>query len=262
MALLWPTMACATPDVAPTSDLALLDMSTGAAATVVPDTREGFLAVLAPLPSDAVRVTYDVAGPGGLSGELEILLLPGGRRREAWLLELPLPDGATHRIESSAVQTEDYAWVGTGGDLEIERSPLGALADAYLGLPQSERRAVVESLDSFRLRIASARKNVASPDREILGVPCLATRLAAQDLCVWEETGLPLDYRGNAFSLRAREIVIDAPVPDDAFEVSAEVKREAPGPDMDPHESLRRLARQDYAELGPLLHPGLRLPLG
>jgi len=255
-------MACASPEVAPSSDLALLDMSTGIEATPAPDTREGFLAVLAPLPSDAVRVTYDVEGPGGLSGELEILLLAGGRRREAWVLELPLRDGATHRIESSAVQTEDYAWVGSGGDLEIERSPLGALADAYLGLPQSERRVIVDSLDSFRSRIASARKSVAAPDREILGVPCLSTRLAAQDLCVWEETGLPLDYRGNAFSLRAREVVMDAPIPPDAFLVSAEVKREAPGPDLDPHESLRRLARQDYAELGPLLHPGLRLPLG
>lgn len=254
--------ACEAEPEAPASDLSLFASSTPAGELVVPGSREGFLHVLAPMPSEGLAVSYVVSGPAGLSGSLEILVAPGGRRREAWSLELPMPDGESYWIEESAVQTEDYVWTGSGDGLEVQRAPLGAIADAYLRLPHAERKRVVESLDAFRRRIVDARVEHPGPQREVLGVPCLATRLAAQELCVWEETGLPLEYRGNAFSLELQSIDEQADVPEEAFAVPKAVERAAPSVDLDPEQSLRRLARRDYAELGPLLHAGLRLPLG
>lgn|GEM_PF-1619676 len=254
--------ACETDSEAPESDLSLFASSTPAGELVVPGSREGFLHVLAPMPSDGLTVSYVVSGPAGLNGSLEILVAPGGRRREVWSLELPMPDGESRWIEESATQTEDYIWTGSGDGLEVQRAPLGAIADAYLRLPHAERKQVVESLDAFRRRIVDARVEHPGPRREVLGVPCLATRLAAQELCVWEQTGLPLEYRGNAFSLELQSIDEHAEVPAHAFAVPAAVEQAAPSVDLDPAESLDRLARRDYAELGPLLHPGLRLPLG
>lgn len=262
LGLLVCVTACGSEPVPPTSDLALLAMSSSAALQAVPQTRDEFLDVLAPLPADGVRVDYEVQGPGGLTGVLQITMQPGGRRLERWVLELPLADGQTRRIEDSATQTADYIWTGQGDTLEVDRAPLGALADAYLALPDDERREVVDSLRDFRLRVDDARTHAPGPAREILGIACLSTRLAAQELCVWEQTGLPLDYRGNAFSLRATAIDLSPQVSAKTFAVPTEVQRSAPGPDLDPGESLRRLARRDYAELGPLLHPGLRLALG
>ncbi|MEM6995613.1 MAG: hypothetical protein AAF721_34195, partial [Myxococcota bacterium] len=261
-AVLAAAVACGPEAAAPTSDLGLLATASASTAARLPQTRTEFLDVVAPLPFDAVRVQYEVSGPGGLAGTLEILLKAGGERRESWMLQLPLAEGEVRTIAASAVQTADFVWAGTGDTLEVDRAPLGALADAYLALPSDERRRVIESLAAFRTRVDVARTDAPGTGREILDVPCLATRLAAQELCVWEATGLPLDYRGNAFVMRATAIETDATVPDGAFEVPAEVERNAPGPDLDPAESLARLAREDYAELGPLLHPGLRLPLG
>ncbi|MBL4684149.1 MAG: hypothetical protein JKY37_06145 [Nannocystaceae bacterium] len=262
LALVSMTLACASEPAAVVSDLALLATATSSAAERLPQTREEFLRTLSPLPFDAVRVTYAVQGPGGLAGTLEILLASGGRRRESWTLALPLPGGDVRTIAASAVQTADYIWTGTGEFLEVDRAPLGALADAYLKLPEDERRRVVESLDAFRSRVSWARVDAPGPGREVLGMPCLETRLAAQELCIWEATGLPLDYRGNAFAMQATTIETDARIPEGAFSAPMDVQRNAPAPDLDPAESLSRLARQDYGELGPLLHPGLRLPLG
>lgn len=228
----------------------------------LPTTREAFLRELAPAPADALQISYEVRGPAGLGGSLDIVLRPGGRRVERWRLSLPLPDGEERTIEGRAVQTEDYVWTGEGESLVVDRAPLGVLADAYVTLPIERQRRVVDGLRAFRAQLEVAREDDQATMREVLGVPCLETQLAAQSLCLWEETGLPLRYDGNVFTLRALAIDLDPTVDEWWFDVPPEVERSAPGPDLDPDASLQRLARQDYAELGPLLHPGLRLPLG
>ena len=251
--------ACADPAPHLDDRPELADHETG---EPLPTTREAFLHELAPAPSDALQISYEVSGPAGLGGSLEIVLRPGGRRVERWRLSLPLPDGEARTIEGRAVQTEDYVWTGEGESLVVDRAPLGVLADAYMTLSIQEQRRVVEGLRAFRAQLEVAREDDQATMREILGVPCLETQLAAQSLCLWEETGLPLTYDGNVFSLRALAIDLDPQVDDWWFEVPPEVEHNAPGPDLDPDASLQRLARRDYAELGPLLHPGLRLPLG
>lgn len=250
---------------APASELAIETEASAAPiaeALPIPDTREGFLRELAPLPSDAVQVSYEVEGPGGLSGTLEVLLQPGGLRREHWILDLPVPGGESESIEGESIQTSDFAWTGAPSRWTVERAPFGALADGYLGLAAEDRRAVIDSIRSFRDRLADARREHPGNAEEILGVSCLAVRLAAQELCVWEETGLPLRYAGNAFTLRALAIDLDPAIDAEAFAVPSDVEHAAPAPDLDPQASLQRLAERNYAELGPLLHPGLRLPLG
>lgn len=262
LSLLANVAACDLDPAPPTSDLSLLATASTIAAPPLPRTRAEFLAVMAPLPFAAVHIEYDVHGPGGLLGTLEVLVAPGGLRREHWSIELPVPDNKVRMIESSAVQTPDVAWAGQGDSLGVESAPLGALADAYLKLEPDLQQRVVDSLRRFRQRVAAARAQTPGPSRAVLGVPCLQTRLAAQELCIWEETGLPLETKGNAFGLTARRIDTDPEVGDDAFDVPAAVRRRAEPVAVDAAASLARLADEDYADLGPLLHPGLRLPVG
>lgn len=262
LALVSLGVACGGEAPAARSDLAMLTTAMPAWVQVAPDSRETFLEVFAPLPADAIAVQYGVEGPAGLHGTLEILVRPGGERRESWALSLPLPDGETRAIEGSAIQTADYGWVGEGDSLEVVRSPLGALADAYLALDAEGRARVIASVRAFRTRLAAAADRAAPPTEEILGVPCVPQRLAAQELCVWTPTGLPLRYQGTAFSLVALSIELSPSVPAGAFAVPPAVRQAAPRVELDAARSLERLVAEDYAELGPLLHPGLRLPLG
>ena len=89
---------------------------------------------------------------------------------------------------------------------------------------------------------------------------CLVTRVAAHRLCVWEETGLPLQYTGAAFDVVAQRIEIDAAIPEGAFELPPGGQRAPEQAPLDPAASLQRLAAGDVAELAILLQPGLRAP--
>ena len=96
-----------------------------------------------------------------------------------------------------------------------------------------------------------------TPNETIAGVECRVTRLASQDLCLWEATGLPLRYDGDAFELRAIRVELDPELGDRAFAID-----DLPAPDgsFDAEAALEALAHGSYGELGPWLHPGLRMP--
>ena len=93
----------------------------------------------------------------------------------------------------------------------------------------------------------------------IEGQSCLETRVAGHDLCIWEETGLPLRYQGLTFSVVAREITVDAPVHAGTFALPPGGKRATDDEAVfDPAQSVERLAKGNVAELARLLQPGLR----
>jgi hypothetical protein len=232
----------------------------------VPADREGFLAELAALPFDSVIVVYDVEGPAGLQGTLEVLARPGGYRRENWRLELPLsladPEPVVETIEGSMVQTPEVIWTeGIDGSPVRRPSPLGPLARAFTRLPQSERERVIHNLRDWRAELAAGRAEHPGEVHEVLGKPCLQSTVAGHALCVWEEAGLPLTYTGGPFSVVAKHIEHDVELGREAFTVpeGGQVPTDAPAA-FDPDAALSAVAQGDLAVLLPLLQPALRIP--
>lgn len=226
----------------------------------LPADRAAILRELAPLPSEALLVVYEVEGPGGVTGSLEVLARPGGFRRENWTIHVPLGEEGERQLDGSTVQTPDGVWI-EGADAPPTPSPLGALAEAWLALPEASRRAVVEQLRAHRHALALARAAETEPPEQILDRPCHVTRVATIELCLWEATGLPLRYASDGLRLRAIHVDEHASIGEQAFDpppsAGATVGR-VPG--LDPAAALARAAEGDLAELAPWLHPGLRLP--
>lgn len=223
----------------------------------LPGDRDQVLRVLAPLPSEALLVVYELTGPGGVTGSLEVLARPGGWRRENWTIHVPLGEEGSRRLDGSTVQTPDGVW--TEGSTAPAPSPLGALADAFLALPEGSQRAVLDQLRAHRHALALARAAEGEGAEQIVGVPCHVTRVATIEMCLWEQAGLPLRYHSDGLALRAIHVDQDASIGARAFEPppSQPAPRVAA---LDPAAVLRRAAEGDLVELAPWLHPGLRLP--
>lgn len=253
-------LACeSTPPVTP--DFPELQPPDSVTVIDVPESREAFLAELAPLPHASVSIAYEVTGPGGMHGTLELLAAPGGYRRETWSLSLPTAVGEPIAIAGSAIQTPDRSWTdAVEGAAVLSDVPLGAIADAYAKLDPQARRDITSTLRRFHADLAAGRRARPGNRARVQDRDCLVTRVAAHRLCVWEETGLPLQYTGAAFDVVAQRIEIDAPIPDGAFELPPGGQRAPEQTALDPAKSLERLAAGDVAELAILLQPGLRLP--
>ena len=173
----------------------------------VPQSRQEFVDLLQPLPDQALSVTYEIRGAGGLTGELEVTVQRGGLRREEWTVSVPI--GADERVQVSGqtVRNLDRVWsVSQGQDMILARSPVGALASAYMGLPPGEREQVATAVRSWHAEVRRASTD-ASQDREsVAGQPCQPLHIATQSVCLWEQTGLPLSYGAHQFELRATAI--------------------------------------------------------
>lgn len=263
-ALLLAPAAC---DQAPSASAELLDERLADVLPVVspnepaalPDDREAMLRALAPLPSDAILVVYEVEGPGGIEGSLEVLARPGGYRRENWTIHVPLGAEQERRLAGSIIQTPDGVFIEGSGAETFSPSPLGALADAALALDDDTLRGVLEQLDARRATLAQARSEAGSDSEHILDVPCHVTRVGTIEMCLWEDTGLPLRYASDGLQLHAVNIDDEASIGEHAFEVPFATTAATPA-GFDASDALRRLARGELAELSPYLHPGLRLP--
>jgi hypothetical protein len=254
-------LACeATPPAVP--DFSELQPPDRVLVSDLPETRDAFLAELAPLPFDAVKIAYEVTGPGGLHGTLELLATPGGYRREAWKLELPTTAIEPIAIEGAAIHTPDRTWTDAVDGAAIVRDvPLGDIADAYLELPPASRAEVAATLRRFHAELAAGRRARPGTRARVQDRDCLLTRVAAHRVCVWEETGLPLQYTGAAFDVVAQHVDVAPTVPRRAFELPPGARRATEDvPPLDPTRTLERLAAGDVAELAILLQPGLRLP--
>ncbi len=230
------------------------DAGVTASAAAIPATPEAVLAELAPLAGGAVVVVYDVIGPAGMTGSLEILAAAGGYRRDNWVIRLPLPDGP-REIRGSAIQTPDASWRAEGESVgAVEPGRLGALASAIVGLDPISRGAVIGEIQRFRDELALGRIEDPGERDTVAGVPCVRVRAGGGEVCTWEEAGLPLRYDGAAFSIVASHIEHGAELGTHAFDIPPDAARSplaAPTPDL--RSALAQVLAGDRAELVRLL---------
>lgn len=242
----------------------------GAAADqAVPSTRDEFLRLFARLPDAPIHVRYVVSGPR-MTGTLELWVDEGGYRREAWSLEMPssLEEGAELvAVAGLAIQTPQTLWSAVEGEPGTKtESPLGAIAGHYLSLSEEDRVAVVETLRTWSDAVDGARADSPGTTDTIAGVQCLEMHVGSQDLCLWEQAGLPLQYRGDAFVLEAQVVERHAELPVGAFELPPEAERaisqdmEEAGLDVDPKEAIEQLKSGNPGVSALALTPAFRLP--
>ncbi len=221
----------------------------------VPTTAQEFLETLLPAPNTAIFVSYDLEGPAGLTGELDIRLAPGGYAREDWSMHVPVSERDSETVGFVHIRTPEHElWQGdtVGGQ---HASMLRALAERYLALAPEHRRDVIATIERWHASLREARQLHPGDQRTILGTSCLWTRIAAQSSCTWEEAGILLHYEGNAFTIRATRIELDSTFDADPFALPrASSKRAYHDNDRTRHDGaldaiLQQLGRGDVTPL-------------
>jgi hypothetical protein len=232
----------------------------------LPASEAEFLVELAPLPdrASAIEVRYQITEITGsaLTGEMTVMLAAGGNRRERWELRTGTEAG---RLGTTGLRivTPDLVWIANeGAPGELSTNQLGALARAYLQLPEEARAPVVESIRAWHRMLAEQRTRDDSATAEVLGVTCLQTRIAAQNVCMWEETGLLLRYEGSAFRIEATQIDRAPKLEPDVFTLPPEAKTATPVAAAEPQyeQILRDIAGGSYGSVSALLFAGDALP--
>jgi len=225
-----------------------------------PTTPEALCAEFAPLPGGPVAVEYDVQGPGGMAGTMIVTLAEGGRRAESWSLTMPT-DESPVQIRGAAIVTTDLAWTDAAeGSAQTVPLPLGQLAGAFFELDAATQHRIIDHVRTWHHEVGAGRSAHPGNQDAVAGQPCLRSRTAGQSLCVWERTGLPLEYRSEAFSVVATDVRHDVEVDADTFRIPAGAPRKADAvQDHDVEASLEKLAAGDLAELPGLLQPRLRV---
>jgi hypothetical protein len=238
----------------------------GPAAAPLPKTEADFLAELLPLPTEsgAIEIRYAVTGPA-LEGELTMLVREGGYKRETWELRTtgtPTPLRST----GLTVVNPEHIWTkaSVDGPAPSEAAPskqsppgqlrsysLGALARAWAALDSEQRDAVAKAIRDWHGLLDKRRAEVPGDQTRILDVACLQTRVAAQNLCLWEQAGVFLRYEGSAFTIEAEAIDRDPAIPTDAFTLPPEAKSATPTPaaPVDFGRALEQAAAGDFGEL-------------
>jgi len=234
----------------------------------VPRTRDQLLAEWLPLPSDAVRVEYEVSGPSKLAGTMEILCKPGGYHRQSWSVEFEI-EQRTETIEGMIIGTPDVIWTNaTDGEAAFEGRPLGRLGAALFELPIERQRTIVAQVAARSAALAQARREHPGAVAEIEGQTCSVTSVAGQTICVWEEAGLVLDYAGESFHVRATEIDVEPHVDASAFVIpnpSGERFAKSPAAAVEAakeaHALLREFAEGNFEAMAKTLRSGPEVPL-
>lgn len=229
----------------------------------MPSNEVEFLAELIPLPDNAgaIEISYAVTGPA-LEGEMTILVAAGGNKRERWELRTT---GANTQLRSAGlgiVNAEQIWHAPEGKPGELRQNQLGALARAWSALDEAKRGAVVTAIRDWHAMLDKRRAEVPGDQGEILGVACLQTRIAAQNLCMWESVGLFLRYEGSAFTIEATQINRSPTIPQDAFELPAEASEATlvEVPPIDFGAALDQAAAGNFAELFLLVSQTRALP--
>jgi hypothetical protein len=229
----------------------------------LPETRDEVLERVLPVPGGRVVVVYELVGEQGLSGSLEVLVASGGWRRENWVLRLPpATDGATPReTRGTTIQTPDGLWTGVGTSRVRGRAvALGRLAEELLARPPAQQREIFASIAAWREALERGSGRSGEPSREVAGRRCAEIRVAAQRLCLWEATGLPLAYEGPALRATALRIDEGAALAGDAFAVGSTPATLDPGEPFDTGVLLDELAVGRWERLATLVQPGFRPP--
>jgi len=232
-----------------------------------PSDEAGVLALLAPMPigdapespDNAIELRYTITGPGGLAGEWVVLQKAGGWRSEAWTMK----SNDALEVSGRTIATPRTLWTSSGEQPgEQTTIQLGALADAWLALPSERRDAALLHLREWRDELAKSRLEQPGEGETIAGVRCVKMRIAAQNLCLWEEAGVLMRYEGAAFELQVSALDRNPSIPADAFELPARAKDATPiaAEPIDAKALVEGLAEGKVAPIAALLAPGLRLP--
>jgi hypothetical protein len=220
-----PGLADPAPPTEPTSLAAATLPSTSTANAPIPADPRAILLELAPLPDQAVVIVYDVIGPAGMSGTLEVLAAEGGLRRDNWAITLPLPTG-TREIRGSAVQTPTTSWRAEGETAGIvEPARLHDVADAIAKLDPDERTKVITEIRKWQAELALARAEDPGERDTVAGISCVRVRAGGGEVCTWEEAGLPLRYDGATFSIVASHVERGASLGVHAFDIPADAAK-------------------------------------
>ncbi len=254
-------LACKPDAPAPESDAG--SPPAAPAPAPMPTSEAELLAELIPLPNgaEAIEIHYAVTGPA-LEGEMTILVGAGGRKRERWELRTTGANAALRSAGLAIVNHEQIWHGGEGAPGELRPNQLGALARAWAALDAERREAVVTAIREWQAKLAERRAEVPGDRGEVLGVPCLQTRVAAQNLCMWEEVGLFLRYEGSAFTIEATEINRKPSVAADAFALPPEASGAAlvEVAPVDFRAALDKAAAGEFAELFLLVSQTRALP--
>ncbi len=222
--------ACASEQGAASDGDVSLEPAAPLASHAIPTDREGVLAELAPLPTPAMVIVYDVTGPAGLAGTLEVLAAPGGWRRENWALHLPV-DGRDHELRGSRVRTPDAVWQGADGTAgQLAPTRLGPVADAIVDLDPTTRARVIELVREWRADLDAARDEHPGSVDTVAGLACVRVPVGTGEVCTWEASGLPLRYAGPSFTLVARHVDSAAVFGGSAFAIPEGAERVAGAP--------------------------------
>ena len=226
-----------------------------------PGSKEALFAEFAPLPGGPVQVEYEVRGPGGMQGTMTVLVAEGARRAERWTLQLPMVDAEPLEIHGAAIQTAATAWTDAAeGSAERVPLPLGRIGDAFFALDVQTQHAIIDNVRTWHEEVARGRELHPGTLDAVADTSCLRTVTAGQSLCVWERTGLPLEYRSEAFTVVATEVRTGVSVDDAAFSIPAGTPLKADAlQTFDVGASLEKLSAGDLAELPGLLQPRLRI---
>jgi hypothetical protein len=245
-------LACASEPASTAVAPASATIELPAAIRPIPADRDGVLRELAPLPAPAIIVVYDVTGPAGLAGTLEVLAAPGGLRRENWALHLPV-DGRDHDLRGSKVRTPDAVWQAADGEAgKLVPARLGAVADAIARLDTTTRAKVIELVRRWRAELDDARREHPGSVETIAGVQCVRVPVGTGEVCTWEATGLPLRYEGPSFSMIARHVDHEAVLGGSAFAIPLGAERLA-APPFDVLDRVAAVARGDRSAIADLV---------
>jgi hypothetical protein len=235
----------------------------------IPASEAEFLAELVPLPdgADAIQVKYAITGPA-LTGTMTTSITAGGQRRDQWELLSTLGDTQLRAAGVTIVNTTKIWTANEGQPGEVTDNHLAELARAYMRLDPAARAPVVESIRAWHQLLAEQREAAGGARAQLLGVSCLETRVAAQNVCMWEQTGLLLRYEGSAFTIEAVEIDRNPKLAADAFALppqAAQAERPAQPSQHDYGQILAEIAAGSYGNVSLLVVgsksiPSLRLP--
>jgi hypothetical protein len=246
------------------------------AAAPIPTTEAAFLTELVPLPdgATAIQVRYEITGPA-LTGTMTTSIAAGGQRRDQWELLSTLGDTELRAAGITIVNAQKIWTANDGHPGEVSDNHLAELARAYMRLEPHARAPVVESIRAWHQLLAEQRQTASAEladHAELLGVSCLQTRVAAQNVCMWEQTGLLLRYEGSAFTIEAVEINRDPKLAANTFELPPQAaKAERPDPRAEPapeynyDQILAEIAAGSYGNVSLLVVgsksiPALRMP--
>lgn len=234
-------------------------------ARALPTSEDAFLARLLPLPDDAeaIHVRYRVEGTFA-EGTFEVTLRPGGYRHDRWVIEWAGADEDEPFVSRGAsITTPEWTWTGLEGQPgELQPRQLRAIAAAWMDLDDARKQAAAESVDRWHAILAEQRGSHPGERATVQGVSCLQTRIAAQNLCLWEEAGVFLRYDGAMFDIEAESIDRAPEIAEDTFTLPPAASGATKLPSeaaIDPDALLAALEAGTYEAMAALLVPELGL---